>query len=168
MHCSLARSLEVVGDWWTPLIIRDVYLGVNRFDDLAEDLGISRNLLTTRLQALVADGVLGRHRYSERPARYEYVLTDAGREVVPVFMALTAWGDRWFTPTGGPPLRFEHRGCGHIFTPEVHCSACGARVEAADVVARAGPGRQSGPGTRLLGADPRPRPPEPSGGVPHA
>ena len=102
MACSLARSLELVGDWWTPLIIRDLQLGVDRFDALADDLGISRNLLTTRLAHLVEHGIVARHRYQEHPPRDRYVLTEAGQELFPVLMALIVWGDRWATPEGGP------------------------------------------------------------------
>jgi DNA-binding HxlR family transcriptional regulator len=152
MACSMARSLEVIGDWWSPLILRDLYLGLDRFDDLVTDLGISRNLLTQRLAALVEGGVVARERYSDRPPRDRYVLTDAGRDLVPVLMALTAWGDRWQTPEGGPPLRFEHRSCGHRFTPTVCCSACGEAVHADDVEVRGGPGRCVGPGTTLIAA----------------
>jgi DNA-binding HxlR family transcriptional regulator len=152
MACSMARSLEVIGDWWSPLILRDLYLGLDRFDDLVTDLGISRNLLTQRLAALVEGGVVARERYSDRPPRDRYVLTDAGRELVPVLMALTAWGDRWQAPEGGPPLRFEHRSCGRRFTPTVCCSACGEAVHADDVEVRGGPGRRVGPGTTLIAA----------------
>ena len=103
MACSMARSLELIGDWWTPLIIRDLQLGIDRFDALAEDLGISRNLLTTRLAHLTRHGIVARRRYSDHPPRDRYVLTQAGQELVPVLLALTAWGDRWATPEGGPP-----------------------------------------------------------------
>src|SRR5215471_20274126 len=94
-NCSLARSLEVVGDWWTPLILRDLFLGIDRFDDLAEDLGISRNLLTSRLETLVEGKIVERVRYSEHPPRDRYVLTQAGHELGPIIGALTAWGDKW-------------------------------------------------------------------------
>ncbi|WP_337063276.1 winged helix-turn-helix transcriptional regulator [Kineococcus sp. G2] len=151
MHCSLAQSLQVVGDWWSPLILRDLYLGVGRFEDLVRDLGISRNLLTTRLQTLIEGGVVERERYRERPPRDRYVLTAAGRELVPVLMALTAWGDRWATPPAGPPIAFEHRACAHSFTPQVHCSHCGQPVHADDVVAVPGPGGRASPGTVLIG-----------------
>src|SRR3981189_3376004 len=95
MHCSMARSLEVVGDWWTPLILRDLYLGLKRFDELAEDLEISRNLLSPRLKALVDNGLAERRPYQQHPPRDEYALTESGRDLVPVLMGLTAWGDRW-------------------------------------------------------------------------
>jgi len=149
MHCSLARSLEKVGDWWTPLILRDIFLGLNRFDDLAADLGISRNMLTTRLGALVQNGIVERVRYSERPPRDRYVLTQAGRELVPVLTALTAWGDRWARPPGGPAAIHRHTRCGRPFTPTVTCSECGASVSTEELEVLPGPGARHGPGTAL-------------------
>ncbi len=95
------------------LIIRDLFLDVVRFDDLVEDLGISRNLLTRRLKSLVENGIVDRVAYSRRPARYEYRLTEAGRDLVPAILALTAWGDRWARPKQGSPILFVHKGCGH-------------------------------------------------------
>jgi DNA-binding HxlR family transcriptional regulator len=149
-HCSLARSLEVVGDWWTPLIVRDVALGLNRFDEIVEDLGISRNLLASRLAALEANGVIERRQYQQRPPRSEYALTEAGRALVPVLMALTAWGDRWTPPPAGVAVRFRHRVCGRTFTPQVRCSGCGEPVRMEDVTPMPGPGSVSAPGTRLV------------------
>ena len=151
MHCSLGRSLEVVGDWWSPLILRDLALGPRRFDELAVDLGISRNLLTTRLEQLVAAGVVARRRYQEHPPRDRYELGPPGVDLVPVLMALTAWGDRWTTPEGGPPVRFRHRDCGQVFTPTVSCPSCGRAVAADDVDFLPGPGGREGPGTMLAG-----------------
>ncbi|RDI51666.1 winged helix-turn-helix transcriptional regulator [Nocardia mexicana] len=150
MHCSIGQSLERIGEWWTPLIVRDVYLGLHRFDDIAENLGISRNLLTRRLETLVADGIVERRAYQERPLRHEYHLTEAGLELVPVLMALMAWGDKWATPPGGPPVRLVHRECGAEFTPQVCCSECGKPATATNTTALAGPGAASGPGTRVL------------------
>jgi DNA-binding HxlR family transcriptional regulator len=157
MHCSLAHSLEVVGDWWTPLILRDLFMGLNRFDDLVVDLGISRNLLTTRLDELVGHGIVERQRYSEHPPRDRYGLTPAGRELAPIFAALTAWGDRWATPPGGPPAIFQHRVCGHRFTPRVACSQCGEPVAADELEVLPGPGARSAPGTLLYGSYTRAR-----------
>jgi DNA-binding HxlR family transcriptional regulator len=150
MACSIARSLELIGDWWNPLIVRDLYLGLHRFDDLVGDLGISRNLLVQRLAALVEAGIVAREPYSVHPPRDRYVLTPAGEELVPVLMALAAWGDRWATPEGGPPVRFEHRGCGHEFVPTVACPSCNQPIQADAVVVRPGPGGRRGPGTRLV------------------
>jgi DNA-binding HxlR family transcriptional regulator len=150
MQCSLARGLELIGDWWTPLIIRDLQLGIDRFDGLAEDLGISRNLLTSRLTHLTRHGIIARRRYSDHPPRDRYVLTEAGQALVPILMALTAWGDRWATPDGGPPLLFRHRRCGNTFTPAVTCDHCGAPVDLAEVDSMPGPGARKGPGTQLI------------------
>lgn len=148
MQCSLARSLEVVGDWWTPLILRDVYLGIDRFADLAEDLGISRNLLTERLNSLVDNGVLRREQYQQRPPRDRYVLTESGQQLIPILVALTAWGDRWHTPDGGPPIRFEHGD--HRAAPVVACAACGEQIVADELTPRPGPGGREAPGTMLI------------------
>lgn len=150
MQCSLARSLELIGDWWTPLIIRDLYLGIDRFDGLAADLGISRNLLTTRLAGLIGHGVVSRRRYSDHPPRDRYVLTPAGKDLVPVLLALIAWGDRWATPQDGQPLLLRHRDCGTEFVPTVCCDSCGEKIGADEVQALPGPGARIGPGTWLL------------------
>jgi len=150
MACSMARSLELIGDWWTPLILRDLQLGVDRFDAISDDLGISRNLLAARLSHLVEHGIVARSRYQEHPPRDRYVLTKAGRELMPVLLALTGWGDRWATPEGGPPMLFRHRRCGNHFTPVVSCSACGQPLRAGEVEALPGPGARSGPGTAVL------------------
>jgi DNA-binding HxlR family transcriptional regulator len=152
MRCSLARSLDVIGDWWTPLIVRDIFLGVTRFDDIAEDLGISRNLLTRRLKHLVGKGVLSRQAYQTRPTRHDYQLTEAGLDLVPAILALTAWGDRWAQPAEGPPIRFLHRTCGAVFEARVTCSGCGEEIMAADVTALPGPGGAAQPGTMVVAA----------------
>lgn len=150
MHCSLARGLDLIGDWWSPLIVRDLFLGVARFDDLVEDLGISRNLLTRRLNALVGSGIVKRHAYRRRPTRYEYRLTAAGRDLVPAILALTAWGDRWARPKEGSPMLFVHTVCGHRFQPQVTCSACGGPIGSDTVKTIGGPGGAAKPGTRVL------------------
>ena len=130
--------------------MRDIYLGLHRFDDIAENLGISRNLLTRRFRTLVADGVVERRAYQQRPLRHEYHLTAAGRELVPVLMALMAGGEQRATPAGGPPVRLVHEACGQHCTPQVCCSACGEAVDATGVTALSGPGAASGPGTTVL------------------
>jgi DNA-binding HxlR family transcriptional regulator len=150
MRCSLARSLELIGDWWSPLIIRDLFLDVTRFDDLVEDLGISRNLLTRRLKALVDDGIVERAAYQRHPPRYEYRLTEAGRDLVPALLALTEWGDRWARPKEGRPMLFVHKGCGHQFRRQVTCSACGEAISADTVLAVPGPGGAAKPGTMVV------------------
>ena len=100
MQCPIARSLERVGEWWSILILRDASLGLSRFDEFQESLGIAPNILTRRLKALVEAGLLERRRYSERPPRNEYVLTEAGRDFRPVLWALLAWGNKHFAPEG--------------------------------------------------------------------
>ena len=150
MRCSLARGLELIGDWWSPLIVRDLFLDVGRFDELVEDLGISRNLLTRRLKALVENGIVERVAYSRRPTRYEYRLTEAGRDLVPAILALTAWGDRWARPREGSPILFVHKSCGHLFDPKVTCSACAEVISAEMVKPIPGPGGAAKPGTMLM------------------
>lgn len=142
LNCSVARSLEILGEWWTLLIIRDAFFGVRRFDDFIDDLGISRSILTDRLGTLVDHDILERHRYQTRPDRYEYRLTDRGRDLFPILMALMDWGDKWLsTPeVGGPPLRITHDTCGHEIRSAVVCGHCGERVSARDVSASPGPG----------------------------
>jgi DNA-binding HxlR family transcriptional regulator len=150
MRCSLARALEMIGDWWTPLILRALFLGVNRFDGLAEDLGISRNLLTRRLKALEENRVILRRAYQDRPKRYEYALTEAGRDLVPILLALTAWGDRWAQPEEGAPILFRHKSCGRPFEPRVVCSSCGEPLGLEDIDVLPGPGGAPAPGTKVV------------------
>jgi DNA-binding HxlR family transcriptional regulator len=124
MHCSVARTLEIIGDRWTILILRDAFYGIRRFDDLRRGLGVARNILADRLNKLVAHGVLERRPYEEHPPRYEYRLTDKGRDLLPVLLTLTRWGDRWEADDSGPPVRFTHTKCGHETVPTVTCSEC--------------------------------------------
>ena len=138
-NCSIARALEVVGERWTLLIIRDVLLGLHRFDEFQESLGIARNVLTDRLNRLVDEGVLERVLYSERPERYEYQLTKKGLDLNIALTALRQWGDRWRAPDG-PPLQLLHRECGHITELVPVCAHCHAPVGPTDVSAIAAPG----------------------------
>ena len=110
--CSIARTLEVVGERWTMLILRDVFLGLRRFDDIRDDLGIARNVLAARLERLVAEEVLVKAPYQERPVRHEYRLTAKGRDLWPVLFELVAWGDRHAPAPQGPPVVLRHRDCG--------------------------------------------------------
>ena len=140
MTCSIARTLDIAGEPWSPLILRDVWIGIARFDELQRDLGISRKVLAERLKWLVAHGVLERRRYSERPPRHEYVLTPKGRELCDVLMAITAWGDRWTAGDAGPPALLRHRTCGKLTHAEIRCAQCGEPLHSADVDVEAGPG----------------------------
>ena len=148
IHCSLARSLEVIGDWWSPLILRDIHLGLTRFDELVADLGISRGLLAVRLETLVDGGVVERVEYRAHPPRYEYRLTEAGRDLVPVLLALTAWGDRWHS-LDGAPIVARHR-CGSTAAPAIVCAHCGESITDDGMRYEAGPGGQVANGTMLL------------------
>ena len=139
MHCSVAQCLEVVGEWWSMLIIRDAFLGVTRFDDFQQRLGIARNILNQRLTRLVEEGVLDKVPYSDHPPRHDYRLTPKGRDLWPVITALRQWGDKYAAPDG-PPLKVMHKKCGKISQAIMTCSACGDPLTARDVRAVAGPG----------------------------
>lgn len=138
--CSLARSVDLLGDWWTPLVLREAFYGVRRFDDFQRRLGIGRNVLTQRLHRLVDEGMLERRPYQSRPVRHEYVLTDKGRDFFPVVAAMQRWGDRWLAGDDGPPVVLHHTGCGQDMHAEVVCSQCGEPLELRAVRARPGPG----------------------------
>ena len=140
MNCSIAQSLEIIGEWWTLLILRDTFLGIRRFDDFVERLGISRNVLTNRLDTLVDAGVLERRPYDEARGRYDYLLTDKGRALWPVMIALRQWGDEWIYGVGNEPLLLEHRDHGHMTTAQMTCDVCGEKLDARSVRAVAGPG----------------------------
>jgi DNA-binding HxlR family transcriptional regulator len=133
-HCSVARTLDVIGDRWSCLVIRDVALGVSRFDALQRDLAISRKVLAQRLQALVDHGVLQKVAYSEHPPRYDYRLTDKGSDLAMVVLALQQFGDKWAFAEEGPPLLWRHLACGELSTPVVCCDHCGEKVGPGDAL----------------------------------
>jgi DNA-binding HxlR family transcriptional regulator len=139
MTCSVARALSVVGDRWSLLVLRDAFLGVRRFDDFQRDLGTTRHRLADRLKKLVAHDILERVRYQQRPPRFEYRLTEKGKDLYPVIVSLTRWGDRWMAGKAGPPIELVHKGCGRIATPRLACPECGEVVAARDMMARPGP-----------------------------
>lgn len=141
--CSIAGALEVVGERWSLLIVRDIMLGLRRFDELQSHLGIARNVLQTRLAKLTEQGVIERRRYQERPPRHEYLLTDKGLDLWPAMIALMQWGDRYACPDGGAPVVIEHRGCGGAVDAHRTCERCGARLNVRDVKALPGPGAAS-------------------------
>jgi DNA-binding HxlR family transcriptional regulator len=153
VNCSIAQCLEVVGDWWTMLVVRDVFLGVTRFDDIQERLGISRNVLHQRLSALVDHGVLHKVPYQQHPERFDYRLTEKGRDLWLVLTAMRQWGDRWYPGPDGPPVEIEHRtGCGEHVQIEPVCGSCGERVGPRDLRVVPGPGSDGTtvPGRRSL------------------
>ena len=140
MNCSVARTLEVIGEWWTPLLIRDLFLGVSRFDDFHSRLGIARNVLTERLHRLVEAGIVEKALYQDRPERFDYRLTEKGRDLWRVITAMREWGDRWQVGSEGPSIQMIHKGCGSITTTKLVCAACGEPIERRDVRLIAGPG----------------------------
>jgi DNA-binding HxlR family transcriptional regulator len=145
--CSVARALEVVGERWTLLVLRDAFLGVRRFDDFQRSLGVARNILSARLRRLCEYGILERRPYMERPRRVEYRLTDRGRDLFPVIVALMQWGDRHLTdPTSGPPRLLNHRDCGAPVHVAPVCDTCSREVSPSHVTIHPGPGVSGGGG----------------------
>jgi DNA-binding HxlR family transcriptional regulator len=149
MACSLARSLDVAGEWWTPLIVRDIWMGRTRFDEIQENLGLSRKLLADRLDTLVRERVVVRKRYQTRPVRHEYLLTEKGEELMVVLLALLNWGDKWTAKQAGPPMLIRHKCSSHAVEAQVTCSECGEPLKADEVLLQPGPGFRLGRGTEL-------------------
>ena len=133
--CSIARALEVLGERWTLLVIREVFSGRRRFDQMQSTLGVARNVLSARLQRLVDEGILERRPYSERPIRYEYFLTEKGIDLWPVLVSLIKWGDKHepFAFDGLPPATILHKDCAGEIDDHFTCQKCGERVWARDV-----------------------------------
>jgi len=133
--CSIARALELVGEKWALLAVREVFLGNRRFEAMIRRTGAPRDTLTARLRTLVDARILERHPYSDHPQRFEYHLTSAGRDLYPVILTLLRWGDEHLAGPEGPPLVLEHT-CGHRLVPEVTCQACGGIVDPAETARR--------------------------------
>jgi DNA-binding HxlR family transcriptional regulator len=140
MACSIARTLDVIGEPWSPLILRNVYVGMTRFDQLQRSLSISRKVLTERLKWLVDNEVLERVQYSDRPPRYEYQLTARGTELCDLLLVMVRWGDRWLAGEAGPPVLYRHHACGEISHVDLTCSECGKPMHATDIDVLPGPG----------------------------
>lgn len=140
LNCSMARAMEIVGEWWTFLILRDAFFGITRFDDFQRRLGIARNILATRLETLTGAGVFERRPYDVARKRYDYVLTDKGRALWPVLMTLRQWGDEWVTGQDRAPIVVQHRACGEAAGVHLVCDHCGERMGPGDVRALPGPG----------------------------
>jgi len=138
--CSVARSVAVIGDRWTLMILRDLFLGVRRFEAFERRLGISRSIIADRLKKLTDEGVLRREAYQENPLRHEYRLTEKGLALHPVIMAIVHWGDVHYAGEAGAPLIHRHKACGCDFAPVTTCSECGDPVTARDVEVRAAAG----------------------------
>ena len=139
-QCSVARTVAVIGDRWTLLVLRDCFLRVRRFEDYQARLGVTRHVLADRLKKLVRYGVLRRVPYQERPRRYEYLLTQKGLDLYPVMMSIVHWGDVHMIDERGRPLLYQHKDCGKAFDPVMTCSACGEPLAAKAVHVHPGPG----------------------------
>ena len=126
--CSIARTLDVVGEKWALLAIREVFLGNRRFDEMVRRIGAPRDTLAARLRTLVEAGVLERRQYSEHPARFEYRLTPAGLDLYPVIVSLLHWGDSHLAGPEGPPLTLVHN-ADHRLVPQLACAECGEVVD---------------------------------------
>ncbi len=138
--CSIARTVDLIGDGWSALILREVLYGARRFEVMQHSLRIGRNILTARLQKLVEADVLERRQYQERPVRYEYHLTEKGRDFFGVLMAMIDWGDRWLEGGRGVPVLMRHQTCGKLTHARVDCAECGEPLQMDEVRAELGPG----------------------------
>ncbi len=144
--CSVARTLSVIGERWTLVILRECFSRVRRFEDFLARTGASRRILTERLNSLVEHGLLVKVPYQQRPLRHEYRLTRKGLDIYPILIALMHWGDTYCADASGPPLLLRHRRCGEDFHPVMVCSQCGEPVEAHQTEARPGPGQAASTG----------------------
>ena len=152
-RCSIARTVSVIGDRWTLLILRDCFLGIRRFEAFEARLGITRHVLADRLKKLVDEGVLKKVPYRDRQIRYEYRLTQKGLDFYPILMGIVHWGDTYMAGDEGRPLLHRHLTCGHNFDPVLVCSVCRQPVDPREVRVEPGPGASV--------ADARPAPPAP-------
>jgi DNA-binding HxlR family transcriptional regulator len=139
-RCSVARTVSVIGDRWTLLILRDCFMRVRRFEEFQARLGITRHVLADRLRKLVKAGVLKKVAYQANPERFEYRLTEKGLDLHGVLLAIVHWGDKHMAGKRGRPMLHEHTRCGHTFDPVLTCSACGERLEPREVRVKPGPG----------------------------
>jgi len=139
-NCSIARSLSVLGERWTLLVLRELFLGRRRFDEMQAELDVATNILSRRLATLVEEGIVERHRYNEHPERFEYRLTEKGLELQPILLGFLRWGDRHTAGRRGAPLETLHTECDHTFHMVATCSHCGGEVKPRSVRTRPGPG----------------------------
>jgi DNA-binding HxlR family transcriptional regulator len=151
ISCSIARAVDVIGQRWTPLIVRDLFAGMTKFEDIRRDLGIASNILAARLDDLERHGVVERRQYQSAPARHEYVLTEKGKDLYPIVATLLAWGDKWRSAPDGPPALTVHTDCGQVTTAKTVCAECGGELNAGNVIPARGPGAKPGPGTARIG-----------------
>jgi DNA-binding HxlR family transcriptional regulator len=148
-NCSIARATDILGDWWTPLVLREAFYGTRRFDDFVERLGIGRNILTERLRRLTDEGIFDKVEYQEHPARYEYRLTDKGRALFGVIAALHRWGNDWLASEDGAPVEMVDRRTGDVVNPIVVDEATGEPLDPRQLRMRPGPGYREDAGPRV-------------------
>jgi DNA-binding HxlR family transcriptional regulator len=144
MQCSVARTLDIIGDTWTPLVLRDIALGISRFDAIQRNLGLSRKVLAQRLRSLVEHDVVSRTAYQDAPVRYDYGLTEKGKDLAMVLVAMQRFGDKWVFGPDRAPLVWRHLGCGEVSEPVLSCDKCGEQVGPDDALPVPGPGFDDG------------------------
>ncbi|MEO7548520.1 MAG: helix-turn-helix domain-containing protein [Ramlibacter sp.] len=149
--CSIARTLDVIGEWWTLLILRDLFVGMTRYDEIQQDLGIASNVLAARLKRLLAAGLIRREAAPDDGRSWNYALTAQGRDLYPVLLSLMAWGDKWMTPPGRQPVLMVHAACGQVTAPVPACSVCSKPLPLEEIRFFPGPGGKEGPGTARVG-----------------
>jgi DNA-binding HxlR family transcriptional regulator len=156
--CSVARTVDLLGDWWTPMVVRAAFLGARRFEQFQESLGIPRNVLAERLRTLVEEGILEKRAYHDRPVRYEYRLTEKGVALYPVIIAMMRWGDEWLDWPDGPPLELLDRETGEPVEPVLVDGRTGAPLDPRKVRVRQRRGEDPGwpRGAPTPRRDPRP------------
>jgi DNA-binding HxlR family transcriptional regulator len=149
-NCSIARTVSILGERWTLVILRQAFLGARRFEDYQRGLGIARNMLADRLRTLVDEGILERRPYSEHPPRHEYRLTGKGRDLYPILVTLMQWGDRYGGHEEGAPMVLVHEPCGHPAEPALTCSHCGVPLDPREVRPEPGPGARPPTGAGVI------------------
>jgi DNA-binding HxlR family transcriptional regulator len=149
--CSIARTLDAIGEWWTVLILRDLFAGMTRYDEIQRDLGIASNVLAARLKKLRDAGLVERTPDPGDARRWCYALTPAGRDLYPVLLTMMAWGDKWLAAPGKQPVLIVHDRCGQATAAVPTCSVCHEPLTLEELQFRPGPGGRSGPGTQEMG-----------------
>lgn len=138
--CSVARATSIFGDRWTLLVLRLLFLRVNKFSDIQQTLGITKHRLTDRLNRLVEEGIVFKHLYDEKYKRYEYRLTEKGTDLYAVMIVIGQWGDKWLSDGDGPPVEYVHKDCGHNAEPVLTCSCCSEKLTPTNLTVRLGCG----------------------------
>lgn len=149
--CSIARTLDIVGEWWTLLVLRDLFAGMTRYEDIQQDLGIASNMLAARLKRLLEAGLVVREVASDDARSWRYSLTGKGRDLYPVVLSLMAWGDKWLAKPGEQPVLVLHESCGQITAAVPACSVCGEPLALDALRFQVGPGGREAPGTARIG-----------------